>query len=380
VNAPASAALDDPRVARQRARVFVDEQVVPRAAMFEAEQHIPRSFLAELAPLDMWGAAVRRDYGGAELDMSTIGVMHEEVGRGSSSLRSLLTVHTMVTWAINRWGSTEQQQCWLPALAAGDQLASFCVSEADAGTRTDRITTTAEMTGDSWTITGEKKWITGGAIADVFLVFARTEQGIHGFIVPRSKGVETTAVLDLLGTRAAMVADVTFDGVRVPRSAQLGPPAFAPGFVMSTALDVGRLSVACGSVGIVQGCLDSCVSYATKRLIGDVPLAAHQLTQAKISDMVTAAAAGRALCERAGRLADARDPDAVLAIWVAKYFCSTAAARSASQAVQLHGANGCTANFPVSQHYRDAKIMEIIEGSTELQQIMIAGNYHGSRL
>jgi alkylation response protein AidB-like acyl-CoA dehydrogenase len=160
--------------------------------------------------------------------------------------------------------------------------------------------------------------------------------------------------------------------VSIPRNAQLGPGSFAPGFMLTTALDIGRYSVACGSVGIVQACLDAAADYVRQRRIGDTPLSDFQLTQAKIAEMATAAAAGRALCERAGQLKEAGDEATVAATWIAKYFTARAAVKAASDAVQLHGANGCTGNYPVARYYRDAKIMEIIEGSSEVQQITIA--------
>jgi alkylation response protein AidB-like acyl-CoA dehydrogenase len=152
----------------------------------------------------------------------------------------------------------------------------------------------------------------------------------------------------------------------------LGPHSFAPGFVMTATLDIGRYSVACGSVGITQACLDACAAYARQRRVGGSLLADYQLTRQKLADMVTAVEAGRALCETAGRLKNEGRRETIMATWVAKYFASRAAAKAAADAVQLHGANGCTDEYPVARLYRDAKIMEIIEGSNELQQMTIS--------
>jgi alkylation response protein AidB-like acyl-CoA dehydrogenase len=361
---------------RDAARAFVDSCVVPAAGDFDRDEAIPRSFLAEVGALGAFGAAIPRDHGGGGADMVTLGAVHEEFGRGCSSLRSLLTVHTMVGWAISRWGTAGQRAEWLGRLATGETLASFCLSEAEAGSDTQAIATTARQAGNGpgadWIIHGRKKWITGGVVAGLYLVFARTELGVSGFLVPRDAGVGVTPIADVLGTRAGMLAELDFDDVRVPAGAQLGPRGFAPGFVTTATLDIGRYSVACGSVGIIQACLDASAAYAGRRRIGGTPLADFQLTQAKLADMVTAAAAGRALCERAGRLKDDGDHATIMATWVAKYFASRAAAKAASDAVQIHGANGCTGDYPVARLYRDAKIMEIIEGSSELQQITIA--------
>lgn len=362
-----------PALDRAAARVFVDSTVVPAAASFDRDETIPRAVLAEVAALGAWGGLVPGEFGGLGLDMPTLGAVHEEFGRGCSSLRSLLTVHSMVTWAISRRGTDEQRARWLQPLAAGEVLASFCLSEAEAGSHTPGIATTARRRGDAWVISGRKKWITGGQIAGLYLVFARTEKGMSAFLVPAQAGVRVRPISGLLGTRAAMVAELVFDDVCVPAAAIVGPGGFAPGFVLTTALDIGRYSVACGSVGIIQGCLEATADYARVRRVGGTPLGDFQLTQAKLADMVTAAAAGRALCERAGRLKEAGDEETVIATWVAKYFASRAAVKAAADAVQVHGANGCTDAYPVSRYYRDAKIMEIIEGSSELQQITIAG-------
>ena len=354
------------------ARAFVDESVVPSAQSFDSGQAISLQFLDSVAAVGAFGAIIPRDYGGLGLDMVTLGTVHEEFGRGCSSLRSLLTVHSMVSWAVSARGTHSQRERWLGPLAAGQVLASFCLSEADAGSHTQGIVTTARQDGGDWIISGRKTWITGGQIADLFLVFARTGRGISGFLVPREAGVEVIPVTDILGTRAGMLAEVVLDDVRVGADAHLGPYGFAQGFVMTAALDIGRYSVACGCVGIVQACLEASAAYAQRRCIGETRLADFQLTQQKIADMATAAAAGRALCQQAGQLKDTGDPATVTATWIAKYFASRAAARAASDAVQLHGARGCTSDYPVARYYRDAKIMEIIEGSSELQQITIA--------
>ncbi len=361
-----------PTLDRAAARAFVDTCVVPAAASFEHDERIPRSVLDEVAALGAWGGLVPRDCGGIGLDMPTLGAVHEEFGRGCSSLRSLLTVHSMVTWVISRRGTAEQRTEWLGPLASGEVLASFCLSEEEAGSHTPGITTTARREADTWVISGRKKWITGGQIAGLYLVFARTDAGISAFLVPAQPSVAVQPITGLLGTRASMAAELILNDVRVPAGAMVGPGGFAPGFVLTAGLDIGRYSVACGSVGIIQGCLEATARYARVRHVGGTAIGDFQLTQAKLADMVTSAAAGRALCERAGRLKEAGDEETVMATWVAKYFASRAAVKAAADAVQVHGANGCTDAYPVARYYRDAKIMEIIEGSSELQQIMIS--------
>ncbi len=360
-------------VDRATAREFVDEHIAPYAEEFDRAGRVSEDLLARMADAGMWAPFLPAQVGGFDMDMVTLGALHEEVGRRCSSVRSLLTVHTMVSWAVQRWGSALQRARWLPKLASGSVLGAFCLTEPGAGSDATGITATAERRDDGWVLNGVKKWITGGQRADLFLVFARTGRGIGAFLVPReAPGVQVTAVPEILGTRASMLAEVTMRDAVAGPDALLGPDGFASGMVLTGVLDLGRYSVAAGSVGIVQGCVDACASYTARRSVGAGALRDLQLIRAKLSDMVTDAQAGRLLYERAGRLRDAGDEATLMATFVAKYFASRAAARHASEAVQIHGANGCGSEYPVARYYRDAKVMEIIEGSSEIQQITIA--------
>lgn len=360
-------------VDRVTAREFVDEHITPFAEEFDRAGRVPESLLDRMADAGMWAPFLPTQVGGSGMDMVTLGAVHEEVGRRCSSVRSLLTVHTMVSWAVQRWGSALQRARWLPKLASGSVLGAFCLTEPGAGSDATGISATAVRRDGGWVLNGVKKWITGGQRADLYLVFARTERGIGAFLLPRqAPGVTVTAVPEILGTRASMLAEVTMRDALAGPDALLGPDGFASGMVLTGVLDLGRYSVAAGSVGIVQGCLDACADYAASRSVGGTELRDRQLIRAKLSDMVTDAQAGRALYERAGRLRDAGDEATLMATFIAKYFASRAAARHASEAVQIHGANGCGSEYPVARYYRDAKVMEIIEGSSEIQQITIA--------
>jgi len=231
----------------------------------------------------------------------------------------------------------------------------------------------AEPTGDGFLLNGGKKWITNGQRANLYLVFARTGSSIAAFLVPReSAGVSVTPIRDIMGTRGSMLAELRFNDVLLGPEALLGPSGFTAGMVLTGTLDLGRYSVAAGSVGIIQACLDACATYTTQRKVGGSPLKDLQLIQAKVSDMVTDVRAARLLVGEAGRLKDAGESSTLMATWIAKYFASTAAARHATEAVQIHGANGMGGEYPVGRYYRDAKVMEIIEGSNEIQRITIA--------
>ncbi|MGX6606768.1 acyl-CoA dehydrogenase family protein [Micromonosporaceae bacterium Da 78-11] len=359
---------------RASARAFVDAHVAPHANEFERAGRIPEDLIDRISAAGLWAPFLTPQAGGTGLDMVTLGELHEEVGRGCSSVRSLLTVHSMVAWTVQRWGTAQQRERWCGPLARGETLGAFCLSEPGAGSDAAGITTRAVRSGDGWVLDGVKKWITNGGRADVYLVFARTEGTIGAFLVPRrTPGVQVRPITEILGTRGSMLAEVTFTDVELEADAVLGPTGFTAGMVLTGTLDLGRYSVAAGSVGIIQACLDACARYTTERRIGNTALRDLQLIQAKVSDMVTDVRAARLLVAEAGRLKQAGDAATIMATWVAKYFASTAAARHASEAVQIHGANGCGGDYPVARLYRDAKVMEIIEGSNEIQRITIAG-------
>jgi alkylation response protein AidB-like acyl-CoA dehydrogenase len=367
-----------PAIDRSAAHRFVRTHITPRAGEFDRDGRIPEELLALMSEAGLWAPFLPVEDGGHGVDLVTLGHIHEEVGSGCSSIRSLLTVHTMVAATVLRWGDRAQRQRWLPRLAAGDTLGAFCLTEPRVGSDATQITTTAAARGGGWVLNGTKRWITGGQRADVFLVFARTEHGIGAFLVPRTTpGVVVNPIDEILGTKASMLAEIGFSDVPLGPDALLGPDGFAAGMVMTSALDLGRYSVAAGSVGIIQACLDACADYTARRTIRSTPLREFQLIQAKISNMVVDVHAARLLCEHAGRLKDAGDSATILATWRAKYFASTAAARHAAEAVQIHGANGCSSSYPVERYFRDAKVMEIIEGSTEIQQITIANQAYG---
>jgi alkylation response protein AidB-like acyl-CoA dehydrogenase len=358
---------------RASAHSFAAEHIAPYGNEFERAGRIPEQLLERMSAAGLWAPFLPPEVGGAGLSMVTLGEIHEEVGRACSSVRSLLTVHTMLSWALQRWGSAEQRERWSADLATGRVLGAFCLTEPEAGSDATGIRTIAEPTRDGFVLNGAKKWITNGQRADLYLVFARLGSSIAAFLVPRgTPGVGVTPIRDIMGTRGSMLGEVSFSDVLLSPESLLGPSGFTAGMVLTGTLDLGRYSVASGSVGIIQACLDACAAYTTRRKVGGAPLRDLQLIQAKVSDMVTDVRAARLLVAEAGRLKDAGEAATIMATWIAKYFASTAAARHASEAVQIHGANGMGGDYPVARYYRDAKVMEIIEGSNEIQRITIA--------
>ena len=358
---------------RQRCRAFVAEHVAPHAAGWDREGSIPEAVIAELRHRGYLGAHLARELGGGGLDPISYGLLTEEIGRGCSTLRSLLTVHDMVSEAVRRWGSPYLKSEVLPRLARAELLAALALSEPNVGSDAANVETEAERDGDAFVLTGCKRWITFGMIADVFLVFARCGDQVAAFVVPATAGgLARQPITTVVGTRAAHLAELTLTRCRVPADHLVGRVGFGFSHVAATALDLGRYSVAWGAVGIAQACLDACLAYTSSRHQFGKPLAKHQLVQRKLTRMIVDTRAARLLCYQAGYRRSIGAPDAATDTLIAKYFASRAATRAANDAVQLHGANGLSQDYPVERYLRDAKVTEIIEGSTQIQQIAIA--------
>ena len=347
-------------------------EVAPHAAAWDRAAHTPPEAIGRLAATGWLGGIVPPGHGGAGMDWVSFALLNEELGSACSSLRSLLTVHSMVCFAVLRWGSRAQRARWLPPLARGEVLGAFGLSEPEAGSDPGAMAATATREEGGYRLDGRKTWTTYGQCAELFLVFARAEGGPTAFLVERgTPGLRVEPLEGVTGTRASMLAELHLEGCRVPDENRVAGAGFGLAVALS-ALEVGRLSVAAGCVGIVRASLDASVAYARERRQFGVPIGEHQLVQRMIADMATSWRAARLLCHRAAELRDAGDPAAGIESFVAKYFASTAATRAALDAVQIHGANGCTDRYPVERYLRDSRVMEVIEGSTQIQQVAIA--------
>ena len=354
-------------------REFADSHIVPHANAWDQAEIMPAAMVRQLAAAGYLGGVLPVDRGGTGFNMVEFGLLNEELGRGCSSIRSLLTVHSMVALAILRWGREEQKVQWLEKLGQGKAIGAFALTEPEAGSDAREIRTEAVAAGDDFLLSGHKKWITFAQIADLFLIFARSQRGPCAFLLEQNTpGLVISPVQGMLGTRASMMAELRLEECRVPKQNMIGAPGFGLSHVASSALDCGRYSVAWGSVGIAQACLEACLQYTGRRKQFGALLRDHQLVQRMIAQMVAGVKAARLLCYHAGQLKDAGDPASMIETSIAKYFACRTAAEIARDAVQIHGANGCSSEYPVERFYRDAKIMEIIEGSNEIQEITIA--------
>lgn len=358
--------------ARERFRSFVQEHIRPYAAQWDREEGVSPKIVEQLRVRGYLGSPLRRFRDG-DMDPIMYGLLTEEIGRGCSSVRSLLTVHDMVSLGMWRWGTAELKAEFADRIARGDLLCALALSEPETGSDAASVRTEARSENGEFILHGMKKWTTFGQIADLFLVLARCEDQLATFVVPaNTPGFNRKAMKGISGTRASLLAEIEMRDCHIPSHYLVGKLGFGLSHVISTVLDHGRYSVAWGAVGIAQACLDACLDYTSKRRQFGCELREHQLVRRMLTDMIVHTRAARLLCYRAGYLRSYGDPGAYAETMIAKYYASRTAVRTANDAVQLHGANGVSGDYPVERYLRDAKVMEIIEGSTEIQQISIA--------
>jgi alkylation response protein AidB-like acyl-CoA dehydrogenase len=373
---------DEQRLIQETARDFVNNEIVPRARDNDRAARFDRELARKLGEIGYLGAPVAEEYGGRGLDYVTYGLIVEEVGRGDSSARTVVSVQTsLVCGSIERWGSEEQKRRWLPRLCSGEALGCFALSEPDAGSDPSSMRTRADLEGGEWRINGQKMWISLANHAELALVFAQTDpakrhRGIACFLVPTSSpGYSAQEIHGKLGLRASDTGSIGLDDVRVPADALLGE--VGDGFkIAMTALDAGRYSVASGCVGICEGCVQASVAYAREREQFGVPIASFQLVQEMIADMVVRRDAARLLVRRAGVLKDQGKPNTAETS-VAKLYATESAVECANLAIQVHGGSGYVDDYPVERYLRDARVTTLYEGTSQIQKLIIARNATG---
>ncbi|MFF5957896.1 acyl-CoA dehydrogenase family protein [Streptomyces luteogriseus] len=370
----------DQRAARSRFKLFAEKEILPHAAAFDAEQAISTDVVRALADEGCLAAPVRADNGGGGMDWVTYGLLSEELGRACQNIRNFVAVEDMVAQALDRWGTAEQRDRWIGPIRRGETLAAFALTEPGIGSDAASIEMDADPVAspdgqDGFVLRGSKKWISFGQIADLFLVFAKMDGKHTAFLVERdTPGLTVNPLNGLLGLRGSMLGELVFDGCRIPAGALVGRPGMGLTFIASSSLDLGRYSTAWGSVGLAQACMEASVRHADTRHQYGGPISDHQLVRRMLADMVTDITATRALCHQAGLSKDQNEADAVNLTLMAKYRASLLANQAAADAVQIQGAQGIGTPGQVERHFRDAKVMEIIEGTTQIQQSML-GQY-----
>lgn len=370
------------KMVREMAKRFADEEIIPFARENDVTERFPIEILKKMAPLGFLGGPIPEEYGGAGLDFISDAIVFEEIGRGCSSIRTIVSVQvSLVELSILHWGTEEQKRRFLPLLCRGELLGAFAITEPEAGSDAASIKTSAVRKGDGWLINGSKTWISTGDVADIVIIFAQTDlskgyKGITAFIVEKgAPGFTTREIKGKLGLRSADTAQLFFEECHIPDSALLG--SVGEGFkIAMSSLDNGRYGVAAGCVGIIQGCVDACVKYAQERHQFGKPIASFQLVQDMIARMVVDLDAARLLVYRAGDLKN-RGIRNTLETSIAKYFASEAAVRAATDAIQVHGAYGYSNEYPVERYLRDAKVATIYEGTSQIQKLIIGEHVLG---
>ena len=362
---------------KQAARDFLAAEVVPHRQRWDREEAVDPAIAAKMGEIGFFGITIPEQYGGLGGDWITYCIGMEELGRADSAVRGIVSVSAgLVGKAILAHGSEEQRHRWLPGIARGTTVGCFGLTEPDHGSDPAHLTTRARRDGDEWVISGSKIFITNATIADVALIFARTgtdadgARGISAFLVPTTASGFTRALIHgKLGLRGQPTAELSLDEVRGPAAALLGEEGKGFRYAMES-LDKGRVSVAAGCTGIIQACLEAAVSYAVSRTQFGRPIASYQLIQDMIAEISVDADAARLLTWRAADLVERGEPFSAAAS-KAKLFASEAAVKAANHAIQVYGGYGYIDEYPVQKLMRDARVMTLYEGTSQIQKLLI---------
>jgi butyryl-CoA dehydrogenase len=368
---------DEQQLIRETARQFAGRELAERARENDRNHHFDTELVGKIAEQGYLGAIVPQEYGGAGLDYVTYAIVVEEIGRHDSSMRTVISVQTsLVCSSILRWGTEEQKQRYLPKLCSGEWLGCFGLTEPDTGSDAANQKTRARKTDNGWVLSGNKMWISLGTRADLAMIFAQTDpekahRGLACFLVETgTPGFSTQEIHGKMGLHGMVTASIALDDVEVPDDALLGE--VGEGFkVAMSALDPGRYSVAAGCVGVCQGSLDHSVAYSKEREQFGKPIAQFQGIGFMLADMATQVSAARALLLHAARLKDAGRPFSIEAA-KAKLFATDVAMKVTTDAVQVLGGAGYVSDHPVERWFREAKVLQIVEGTNQIQRLVIA--------
>jgi butyryl-CoA dehydrogenase len=373
---------DEQRLIKDTAREFTDKEIVKQSRENARNHHFDVEMVGKVAAQGYLGAIVPTEYGGAGLDYLSYGLIVEEIGRGDSAIRTVISVQTsLVCSGILKWGTEEQKQKYLPKLCSGEWLGCFGLTEPDTGSDAANQKTRAKKTDNGWVINGAKMWISMANYAKVALIFAQTDpelghKGLACFIVDTDQpGFKAQTIEHKMGLHASDTASISLEDVEVSDEDVLGEVGQGFKVAMSN-LDSGRYSVAAGCVGICQGCVEESVNYAKEREQFGRPIASFQLVQAMIADMTVKTAASRMLVWRAGWLKDQGRPN-TLETSIAKLHATEASLECANMAIQVHGGAGYVDDHPVERYFRDARVTTLYEGTSQIQKLIIGREMTG---
>lgn len=358
---------------------FARDVLRPRARENDETGVFPADVLRQMGGLGFLGATLPEKFGGLALDPLAYGLLVEAIEQGDCAASRLLTVHVALSAeAILRYGSDEQLRRWMPAIARGEALCAFGLTEPEHGSDAGAIQSSYTVHGDEFCLNGRKKWISFSGLANLLVIVARSGETVSTFLVPReTPGLTISPIRGLMAGRACHICEITLQDVKLGKDALLGGEGQGFTYVVNTALDHGRYSIAWSGVGLAHAALSAMVAYSKRREQFGSKLSKFQLIRGIIADAVTDFYAARSLCLRAAQLRIAGSPEAVTESMIAKQFAARAAFRIATDAVQVHGGNGCCNEYPVERYLREAKVLEIIEGTTQITQMVIS--LHGLR-
>ena len=367
---------EDHRAVQDAVRAYVQERIAPRAAAWDKSHHFPRDELRGLAALGCYGVAVPTEHDGAGLDYLALSLILEEIAAGDGATSTIVSVNNCPVCSIlMAWGSETQKAEWLKPLARGDKLGAFCLTEPHAGSQADGLKTTAVREGDAYVLNGVKQFITSGRNGDVAIVMAVTDaragkRGISAFIVPTdAPGYHADRLEEKLGQHASDTAQVRFEGCRVPAANRLGEEGQGLKIALS-GLEGGRIGIGAQAIGMARAAFEAALAYAKERVAIGHPIFEHQAVQFRLAGMATQIEAARQLVHHAASLKDAGLPCLKEAA-MGKLFASEMAERVCSAAIQVHGGYGYVSDFPVERIWRDVRVTQIYEGTSDVQKILI---------
>ena len=367
---------EDQRMIREAVRDFVRAEIAPHAASWDRDATFPKEALAGLAALGCYGIAVPERWGGAGLDYATLALIIEEIAAGDGATSTVVSVNNCPVCSIlMAWGNDSQKQAWLEPLARGEMLGAFCLTEPHVGSDAGALRTSARRDGDEYVLNGVKQFVTSGKNADVAIVMAVTakeagKSGISAFLVPTANpGYRVARIEEKLGQHASDTAQIDFEDCRIPAANLIG--AEGQGYrIALSGLEGGRIGIASQSVGMARAAFVAALAYAKEREAFGKPIFEHQAVQFRLADMATQIEAARQLIAHAAALKDSGAP-CLREAAMAKLFASEMAERVCSDAIQIHGGYGYVADFPVERIYRDVRITQIYEGTSDIQRLLI---------
>ena len=353
---------------------FVRGEISSIAAEIERTSVYPQELIKKLAAKKYLTPTYPEEYGGLSLTPFEYGRFTETVGKVCQASRALLTVHnSLVGETILRWGSNEQKKDYLPGMSSGEKIGAFALSEPKIGSDARNVTTKYERENGTYIINGKKKWISFGGIAKFFLTIAANGNNVSAFLIDKNlNGIKVEEMKGLLAGNGVHIARIEFDNVEVPESKLLGGEGNGLNYIVSTALDHGRYSIAWGGIAIAQAALEAMVTYSRKREQFGEKIYKHEAIQQMIGESTSKLHAARALCEKVAAMRYENHPDSIMETNIAKYVTSKTAVEISNEALQVHGGNGAWNEFPVEKLFREARILEIIEGTSQVQEKLIA--------